>query len=198
MKDHLAYMLLTAPRGLMSRVRIALFRALGMRIGRGNRFERVRCRRLRQIQVGEYNALTEGCWLWPIDAEADGIRIKIGNGNYFNRDTMIDACGLIEIGDENMFGPGIYITDSNHTVGVGQSPKSAPMQVGHVKIGNRCWIGAHAVILKDVELGDGCVVGAGAVVTRSVPSGAVVVGVPARVVDTAARTSAEPVMRVVS
>ena len=54
------------------------------------------------------------------------------------------------------------------------------MQVGTVKIGNRCWIGANVVILKDVELGDGCVVGAGAVVTRSVAPGSVVAGVPAQ------------------
>jgi maltose O-acetyltransferase len=54
------------------------------------------------------------------------------------------------------------------------------MQKGHIKIGNRCWIGAKAIILKDVELGDGCVVAAGAVVTRSFPSGSVIAGVPAR------------------
>lgn len=180
MRDRIAHMLLMVPRGLMSRVRIALFRALGMRIGRRNRFERVRCRRLSQIQIGSFNSLTEGCWLWPIDTPSDGLRIRIGNGNYFNRDVMIDACGLVEIGDENMFGPGIYITDSNHSFGEGGSPKDLPMEVGRVRIGNYCWIGARAAILKDVELGDGCVVGAGAVVTRSVPAGAVVVGVPAK------------------
>jgi acetyltransferase-like isoleucine patch superfamily enzyme len=54
------------------------------------------------------------------------------------------------------------------------------MKKGQVKIGSRCWIGAKAAILKDVELGDGCVVGAGAVVTKSFPSNSVVAGVPAR------------------
>jgi maltose O-acetyltransferase len=93
---------------------------------------------------------------------------------------MIDACGSIEIGDQNMFGPDIYITDSNHRFAPGLAPNEQPMDIGKVKIGNRCWIGAKAVILKDVELGDGCVVAAGAVVTRSVPPGAIVAGVPAR------------------
>jgi acetyltransferase-like isoleucine patch superfamily enzyme len=108
------------------------------------------------------------------------VRIRIGNYNYFNRNVMIDACGHVEVGDHNMFGPDIYITDSNHSYGPGITPGDEPMQVGSVKIGNRCWIGAHAIILKDVELGDHCVVGAGAVVTRSFPAGSVIAGVPAR------------------
>ncbi len=52
------------------------------------------------------------------------------------------------------------------------------MKRGQVKIGNHCWIGAKAVILKDVELGDGCVVGAGAVVTKSFPANSRITGVP--------------------
>jgi len=169
------------PRGFTSRIRLAVYRLLGMKQGSRNRMEGGgRCRRLSQIQIGHYNSFTQGCWLWPEDAEHDGIRIRIGNGNYFNRNVMIDACGLVEIGDDNMFGPDVYITDSNHKFGEGISPKAAPMEKGRVRIGNRCWIGAKAVILKDVELGDACVVGAGAVVTKSFPAGSVIVGVPGR------------------
>jgi acetyltransferase-like isoleucine patch superfamily enzyme len=93
---------------------------------------------------------------------------------------MIDACGVVEIGNQNMFGPDVYITDSDHRFGPGATPSEEPMNVGKVKVGSRCWIGAKVVILKNVELGDGCVVGAGAVVTRSVAPGSVVAGVPAR------------------
>jgi acetyltransferase-like isoleucine patch superfamily enzyme len=180
------------PRGLVSRLRLAVYRLLGMKQGARNRMEGGgRCRRLRQIEIGDYNAFTQGCWLWPNDQDYDGVRIRIGNGNYFNRNLMIDACGYVEIGDENMFGPDVYITDSNHSFGIGGSPKAAPMRVGRVKIGNRCWIGAKAVILKDVELGDGCVIGAGAVVTRSFPNNSVIVGAPARLLRST--QGAEPV-----
>jgi maltose O-acetyltransferase len=95
---------------------------------------------------------------------------------------MIDACGLVEIGDDNMFGPDVYIADSNHTFGTGISPKAAPMQRGTVKIGSHCWIGAGTIILANVELGNACVVGAGAVVTKSFAAGSVVAGVPARLI----------------
>ncbi|MEY2480206.1 MAG: maltose O-acetyltransferase [Verrucomicrobiota bacterium] len=174
-------LLLRIPRGAMSRLRLLVYRLLGMKQGRRNRMEGGgRCRRLSQIEIGDYNAFTQGCWLWPEDTESDEVRIRIGDRNYFNRNLMIDACGLVEIGNENMFGPDIYITDSNHSHLAGASPRELPMKIGRVKIGNHCWIGAKVVILKDVELGDGCVVGAGAVVTRSFPAGSVITGVPGR------------------
>src|SRR5689334_14652421 len=102
--------------GLQSRFRIWFYRRLGMRIGRGCRFESIRVRRPAHIVLGEYNALTEGCWLWPIDENSTATRIRIGDCNYFNRGVMIDACGSIEIGSHNMFGPEVYITDSNHVM----------------------------------------------------------------------------------
>jgi acetyltransferase-like isoleucine patch superfamily enzyme len=177
-------LLLRIPRGLTSRIRLQFYRALGMRIGRRNRMEGGgRVRRCTQIAIGDYNAFTQGCWLWPEDTEFAGIRIRIGNWNYFNRNVMIDACCSVEIGNRNMFGPDVYITDSNHQVRDGFSPGELQMDRGTVVIGNRCWIGAKAVILKGVQLGDGCVVAAGAVVTRSVEPSAVVAGVPARPLD---------------
>jgi maltose O-acetyltransferase len=176
----------------MSRVRLLLYGALGMHQGKRNRMEGGgRVRRCSQIAIGDNNAFTQGCWLWPEDTDFAGIRIRIGNSNYFNRNVMIDACGLVEIGDRNMFGPDVYITDSNHQFHAGFSPSELSMDRGKVLIGNRCWIGAKAVILKGVQLGDGCVVAAGAVVTRSVDPGAVVAGVPARPLHARARSSIE-------
>jgi len=93
---------------------------------------------------------------------------------------MIDSCGSVEIGDRNMFGPDVYITDSNHQIGQNLNPSEQPMERGKVRIGHRCWIGAKAIILKGAELGDGCVVAAGAVVNCPVQAGQVVAGVPAR------------------
>lgn len=178
--------LLASSRGLMSRVRIFFYMQLGLKAGRRNRFETARCRRLAQIEIGSYNSFSAGCSLWPVNENYDGVRIRIGNNNYFNRNVMIDACGYVEIGDENMFGPDIYIADSNHTFGAGIAPHTQPMKVGQVKIGSRCWIGAKAIILKDVELGDGCVVAAGAVVTKSFPANSLIGGVPAKLLSSTA------------
>jgi acetyltransferase-like isoleucine patch superfamily enzyme len=183
-------LLLRIPRGATSRLRLLVYWALGMRQGKKNRMEGGgRVRRCSQIAIGDNNAFTQGCWLWPEDTYYTGIRIRIGNSNYFNRNVMIDACGSVEIGDYNMFGPDVYITDSNHQFGDDFGPAELPMDHGIVVIGNRCWIGAKAIILKGVRLGDGCVVAAGAVVTRSVDPGTVVAGVPARALYSCAKPS---------
>lgn len=175
---------LRIPYGVVSRFRVVLFKLLGMKMGKNNRFESGRARRVSQIQIGELNHFTEGWFLWPEDTATDEKRITIGNNNYFNRSVMIDACNSVKIGNDNMFGPDIYITDSNHTFGTGIDPHDGAMQKGIVRIGNCCWIGAKAVILKDVELGDYCVVGAGSVVTKSFPKGSVIAGVPAVLIKT--------------
>jgi hypothetical protein len=44
--------------------------------------------------------------------------MRISNRNYFNRDVILDANHWISIGEDNMFGPGVYVTDSNHRTGL--------------------------------------------------------------------------------
>lgn len=56
------------------------------------------------------------------------------------------------------------------------------------RIGARCFIGAHSMLLPGVTIGDGSIVGAGSVVTRDVPAGTVVAGNPARIVRSGIRT----------
>jgi acetyltransferase-like isoleucine patch superfamily enzyme len=51
-----------------------------------------------------------------------------------------------------------------------------------IVVGDHAWLGAAAIILPGVRIGEGAVVAAGAVVTADVPSGAIVAGVPARIV----------------
>ena len=38
-----------------------------------------------------------------------------------------------------------------------------------MSIGNRCWIGSNAVILKGAKIGDNCVIGAGCIVDTEIP-----------------------------
>lgn len=182
MKYFIESLLFRIPISLFSRLKCVVYKAIGMKMGEKNRFESGKIRRAAQIEIGSNNTFSSIYKLWPEDSASKDIRISIGSFNYFNKNVMIDSCGKIEIGNYNMFGPDVYITDSNHTFGPDISPQKAPMRRGTVKIGNHCWIGAKAIILKDVELGDHCVVAAGAVVTKSFLNGSVIGGVPAKII----------------
>lgn len=104
--------------------------------------------------------------VWLSFALSGGCYVQGGNGVF--------------IGDDTLFGPGVKIISSNHDMANhNQWVDSDP-----IKIGERCWIGANAVILPGVSLGDECVVGAGAVVTKSFPARSVIGGVPAKLLNT--------------
>jgi acetyltransferase-like isoleucine patch superfamily enzyme len=108
------------------------------------------------------------CW--------DGALIRIGNGTYLNRGTEIVAAQRVTLGRDCKIARDVLIMDTDQHGIHGGEPISRP-----VSVGNRVWIGARAIILKGVQIGDDAVVAAGAVVTRDVPSGAIVAGVPAKV-----------------
>jgi acetyltransferase-like isoleucine patch superfamily enzyme len=58
-----------------------------------------------------------------------------------------------------------------------------------VYIGDNCFIGAHAIVLPGVRIGDNCIVAAASVVASDIPSGCLVAGNPARVVEWKVRTT---------
>jgi sugar O-acyltransferase (sialic acid O-acetyltransferase NeuD family) len=55
---------------------------------------------------------------------------------------------------------------------------------GCITVGDNVFIGAGAVVLPRLSIGTDAIIGAGAVVTRNVPDGAIVVGNPARRIQT--------------
>jgi acetyltransferase-like isoleucine patch superfamily enzyme len=115
---------------------------------------------------------------WP------GARILIGNGTYLNRGTEIVASMEIRIGRDCKVARDVIIMDTDQHALPNQDLVARP-----ISIEDRVWIGARAIILKGVTIGHDAVIGAGSVVTRDVPAGAVVGGVPARILqDRSTRT----------
>ncbi|WP_459440998.1 acyltransferase [Winogradskyella sp.] len=49
-------------------------------------------------------------------------------------------------------------------------------------IGERCFIGANAIVMAGVRIGDEVIVGSGAIVTKDVPSNCIVAGNPAKII----------------
>lgn len=110
-----------------------------------------------------------------------GRNIHLGPFNIINEGYLLDGRKFsIRTGSNVSIGPEAAILTLGHDP---QSPDFAD-RGGDVVIGDRVWIGFRAIILPGVTEGEGAVVGAGAVVSRDVPPYTIVVGNPARPVNT--------------
>lgn len=104
-----------------------------------------------------------------------GAHLKLGKGSFINSDSKIRCHNKITIGECCAISHDFTVMDSNaHEIGGNE--KNQP-----IHIGNHVWIGTRVTILSGVTVGDGAVIAAGAVVTKNVPDGALVGGVPAKV-----------------
>jgi acetyltransferase-like isoleucine patch superfamily enzyme len=142
----------------------------------GNVLEALREGRLR---VGEGVLFEPGVW---ITAPAPG-RVAIGEGTFLNRNVMVAAEGLVEIGAHCMLANGCFVTDANHRVSDPRLPITWQgfESKGPTRIGDNCWLGANVVVTSGVTIGERCVVGANSVVTRDLEPFSIAAGAPARV-----------------
>ena len=95
----------------------------------------------------------------------------IGRGCFLNRETMIAANELVEIGDHVMFANHCFVGDADHrtTIPTCRSPGRASPRAGPVRIGSNVWLGKGVVVQGGVTIGDRCVVGSNSVVTKDLP-----------------------------
>jgi len=133
-----------------------------------------------RLLIGRGTLLEPGCWL-TLGPEA---RIRIGEGCFLNRNTMLAAFELIEIGDHVMFANGCFIGDADHRYDDPRRPITHQGFVprGPVRIGSNCWFGVNCVVTGGVEIGERAVIGANSVVTQDIPAGTIAAGAPARVI----------------
>lgn len=113
-------------------------------------------------------------------------RVIIGRNCHFGQACHITAIGEISIGDNLLTGQYVIISDNAHGDSTAEQLSIPPSErrlttKGPVRIGNNVWIGDRVAILAGVTIGDGAIIGSNAVVTHDVPSGAVVGGIPARI-----------------
>ncbi len=121
-------------------------------------------------------------------------RVVIGAGSFLNREVMIAAQELVEIGDHVMIANGSFIGDADHRHDDPELPVTWQGFVarGPVRIGDNCWLGKGVVVTGGVEIGERCVIGANSVVTRSVAPFTLAAGVPARPIRTVASHRDDP------
>lgn len=114
---------------------------------------------------------------------AYGGHIFLDSGSSVGPYSLIYGNGGVKIGKNVMIANHCSIVAFNHVF----ERTDIPMALqGHselgIEIGDDVWIGAHANILDGAKIGNGAIIAAGAVVTGDVPPGAIVGGVPAKLI----------------
>ncbi|MBR0717999.1 acyltransferase [Bradyrhizobium liaoningense] len=112
-----------------------------------------------------------------------GARCKISSHSFI--------CEGVTIEDEVFVGHGVMFTNDKYpkaTTADGRPQQASDWTLQRTHVGRGASIGSNATILCGVTIGEGASVGAGAVVTKDIPPGAIVAGVPARVLSAAEDT----------
>jgi acetyltransferase-like isoleucine patch superfamily enzyme len=119
-----------------------------------------------------------------------GAFVEIQKGVKIGRRCKISShsflCEGVTIEDNVFVGHGVMFTNDRHpraTNADGSLQDQADWEVVATVVKSGASIGSNATILPGLTIGENSLVGAGAVVTRDVPDGAIVAGVPARVVS---------------
>ena len=169
------------PSPIWNKVRCLVQKLRGVRIGpRVFLFSGVNLLRYpARIAIGEDAVIKTGAHLCPCNKRAN---ILIGARTTIGFYTFIYASSQVDIGDDCMIAPFVYIVDSDHGYDASMPMNRQPNTASPVKIGNDVWIGAHSVILSGVNIADGAIIAAGSVVREDVDRNTIVGGIPARII----------------
>lgn len=137
----------------------------------------------------------------------DGATIRIGRNVKFSRNCQVVVRGgALNIGDNVQIGDGAIITSMSH-VQIGSNTliaeyvvirdqdhdyRSRPIRNSgfiseKIVIGEDCWLGSKATVLRGSTIGDGAVIGAHALVRGPIESYSLAVGSPAKIVKSLPR-----------
>jgi len=133
-----------------------------------------------RLEVGDGTLFEPGVWI----TAPGSARVRIGEGTFLNRNVMVAAHELVEIGSHCMLANGCFVSDAAHRYDDPDRPITWQgfESKGPTRIGDNCWLGANVVVTSGVAIGERCVIGAGSVVTSDVEALSIAVGAPAHTI----------------
>jgi len=140
-----------------------------------------------RISIGDNVLIHDRAWLSVVEhyrGQDFEPSLTIGDRTNLGRDNYISCVGRVEIGNDVLGGIRVLIADTYHDyrdpdTPIAYQPMAEPQPV---RIGDGVLLNVNVAILPGVTVGERSYIGAGAVVTRDVPPNSVVVGNPARVI----------------
>lgn len=127
-----------------------------------------------RISIGDSVIIRDGAWL---ATENNGSALSIGGGTYVGHRCHLHSIDPVSIGAGCVLADNVMVSTTDHA----REDRHEVLGTGPIVIGDGVFLGQNAVVLGGVTIGDGATVAAGAVVVKDVPVGAVVGGVPAKV-----------------
>lgn len=138
-----------------------------------------------KIEIGPFAHVYLDRWSWVgnrTKLRAHGGFIRVGSKSVLGEEITFSCYEEISIGRECIIADRVMFIDFDHIVADVEVPiRKQGLYSKPVRVGNNVWIGYGACILRGVTVGDGAVIGTNAVVTKDVPPGAIVGGIPAKV-----------------
>lgn len=131
----------------------------------------------KNIQILDFAVIKEGVRICSCNEKAS---ICIGKNTTVGFHTFIFSSENIEIGNDCLIAPFVYIVDSDHVAEKGMLINRQGNVTATIKIGNDVWIGTGAKILKGTTIADGAIIAAGAVVSGQVGPNEIFGGIPAK------------------
>lgn len=126
--------------------------------------------------------LARGCSLGAnMRIVVQGGQLELGSRTFVGPGCVIVVRQSVRLGERVLVGEYVTIRDQDHRIDGASSIMDSGFDVSPIDIGDDVWLGAKATVLRGSRLEAGSVVGAHALVRGFVPKGAIVVGVPAKV-----------------
>lgn len=138
------------------------------------------------MSIGEHVRIWHHARLEAICSTPGVTRLHIGDRTVIQPYVHIGAAHRVTLGKHVLIASNVFITDHDHDLSDPMNPPSvnSKLDTAPVHIGDYTWLGEKVMVLKGVTIGQRCVIGAGALVTRDIPPMSIAVGSPARVIRT--------------